>query len=831
MTFFIFLAIAIYDLWSVIDPLPNSTCAHCTEPLPPTPILFQEKAFCCQACRDVFRILNEGGLQAYYSQPDRSSNRPSSGRYLWMDETEAAQQIWKYQSPEKNRAQWQLPGMHCGSCIWLLERLPALHPGILSAEANLSNRRLDLWVNPSKINASEVANLLSSLGYPPEIDSQNAPAAPQNRRLTLQIGLAGFGLGNIMLLSFPEYLGFEAHTQPILHAAFQWLSWIISLPVLFYSGIDYFKTAWASIKQRHMHIDIPLALGMLVLFVQSTYAILSHNPKGIYLDSLAGLVFFLLLAKWYQGKLFHALRFEKDHSSYLPMSVLKVVDNQEIETPVSKLKIGDTIKLYPNEILPADAILLNQATDMDYSFVTGESAPVPCTTGTQMFAGGRNCGHAALLSLTAPSDQSYLVKLWNQGKDRQAHHQYQRLTDKMSGRFIAMVLLVAAATGTIWSLQGGTRWIEIVASILIVACPCALALSAPFATGNMARLLARIQFYVREPLVIEQLATCNTFVLDKTGTLTDAQSAQAHWQGAPLSSEHMNVLFAMTYQSNHPVAKAIQKSIAQPKVLPQLHVKELPGKGLTACLKGQHFRLGNPNWIEGANPISNLDSAPTLFEVEGRILGGFVLNHALKPSLEIMGQHLAQMGEVHVASGDSNKDKLRLQALLGKTWNFHFQLKPNQKQELVLNLKEKNGPVCFAGDGLNDGPAMNAALVGVAVTNTMNGFFPACDAMMQGERMHELPMAIQLSRKTKKIIKECFSISLVYNSSGIAIAAAGFMSPVVAAILMPLSSITVVAWAMGRTWWEFRQANQQQQTCRPTQLVQENLLGTFYHNV
>lgn len=791
----------------------TNPCAHCGDSLPELPIVFNEKSFCCSACREVYQVLSENGLQAYYTQQNRSSNRPGSGRFAWMDQANSASVVWKYQSAKKNRAQWQLPGMHCGSCIWLLERLPALHPGILSAEANLSSRRLDIWINPSLIKASELAALLSSIGYPPEMDTSARTSSDPNRRLILQIGLAGFGLGNIMLLSFPEYLGFESETNPTLYAVFQWLSWVISLPVLFYSGIDYFKTAYSAIKQKHMHIDIPLALGMLVLFVQSTFALLTHNPKGIYLDSLAGLVFFLLLAKWYQGKLFHALRFEKDHTSYLPMSAIKWVNNKELETPVSALNSGDTIRLYPNEILPADATLMHSETEMDYSFVTGESAPVHCPTGSQLFAGGRNCGPSVLCTLTAPSDQSYLVRLWNQGKGRHAHEAYQRLTDRMSGRFIRIVLLVSLLAAIFWYFADSSRWIEIVASILIIACPCALALSSPFSTGNMARLLARIQFYVREPLVIEQLATCSTFVLDKTGTLTDPSQTQAQWTGPPLNTNQKNILKAMTQQSLHPVARTIQLSLGPTEEIPALTVKEFPGKGLTACFKGRHFRLGKKGWIGEAANSNDLKSAPTLFEEDGQILGGFHLEHGLKPNLDSMGLGLANLGQVHVASGDSSSDKIRLGQALGKDWTLHFDLKPDQKRSLVLSLAQSHGTVCFAGDGLNDGPAMNAALVGIAVTNNINGFFPACDVMMQGQRMDELPMAIQLSRKTQEIVKECFTISLLYNSTGIGIAAAGFMSPVVAAILMPLSSLSVVAWAMGRTWWEFHKANSKPIAC------------------
>ena len=429
-----------------------------------------------------------------------------------------------------SRVTFQIPAIHCVACVWLLENLFRLHPGVGRSQVNFPRREAAITFAPEKIALSELVGLLASLGYEPVLDAGRAGEAAGRsgaQRQWLQVGIAGFAFGNIMLLSLPGYLGLDSLSGPLFRVIFGYLSLALAVPVVFYSASDYWRSAGLSLRQRMLTLDVPIALGLAVLYAQSAYEIvLGHGPG--YLDSLAGLVFFLLCGRVFQQKTHERMAFDRDFKCFFPLSVTRKTAAGEESIAISNLRVGDRLLLRNGELIPADARLMSGPACIDYSFVTGEAEPVPKAAGDYLYAGGRQMGGAIEVETVKAVSQSHLTSLWNHEafqKDRASS--LNTLTNRVSRWFTPAVIAVAVGAGVFWLAHGEAgKASKAFISVLIVACPCALALSAPFTLGTAQRLLARRQVFLKNGLVLERMAEVEAIVFDKTGTLT-AGAAEA----------------------------------------------------------------------------------------------------------------------------------------------------------------------------------------------------------------------------------------------------------------------------------------------------------------
>ncbi len=390
-------------------------CYHCGQVCEEQEYRSEDKIFCCYGCRTVYEILNENNLCEYYTydtKPGVNLKHVSEETYAYLDEVSIKKKLLIFDSASFAKVEFFVPAVHCISCIWLLENLQRLNSGVVKSAVNFARKRVTIDYNPSAIALSEIARLMASLGYAPQINlSEEKKEKTSSKDLLMKLAVAGFAFGNIMLLSFPEYLGLEG-TENTLKTLFSYLNIALAIPVTFYSGKDYFTNALQSFKQRQINIDVPIAVGLAALFFRSTYDIISQTGPG-YLDSLAGLVFFLLIGRWFQSKTYESLAFDRDFRSYFPLAVQKRYGEEWTPVVIYELQKGDTIRVRNWEVVAADSLLLDAEAYFDYSFVTGESKPVNVKAGELVYAGGRLVGKPVTMVVEKKTSQSHLTSLWN----------------------------------------------------------------------------------------------------------------------------------------------------------------------------------------------------------------------------------------------------------------------------------------------------------------------------------------------------------------------------------------------------------------------------------
>lgn len=799
-------------LKSAISPVKEHTqCYHCSEPLPSTPIAFDEKKFCCEGCRTVYEILNTNGLCQYYSIADQagiSLRGKHKEEYAFLDDPEVLKRLVQFSDGKTTRITLFLPQIHCASCIWLLENLYKLTPGIHTSQVNFLKRELHLVFAETETSLRKIAETLASIGYAPAInlgslEEKNRPVV--NRSFAYKIGVAGFAFGNIMLLSFPEYLGLNQLHESGFAKYFGLLNILLSLPVIFYSAQDYFRSAYQSLKRAQLNIDVPLALGAAVLFLRSVYEILSHTGAG-YMDSLGGLIFFLLIGKWFQQRTYHHISFERDYKSYFPISARKKVGQREQSVALDKLDAGDIIFVRNGELIPADAILLRGEANIDYSFVTGEAEPVRIPESEKVFAGGRQMGGVIELSLSKKVSQSYLTQLWNEDAfNKKQESQASVLANKVSRYFTTAILLVGFITLFYWLPKNTAIAINAFTAVLIVACPCAGALAVPFTLGNALRILGRYNFFLKNTNAIEAIHRIDTVVVDKTGTITAGQSSRVQFVGQNLSSAEKQLIVTLSGQSNHPASKLIHRELTTETIEKSGYTisgfQEQIGLGVEANVAHQHVKLGARKFMDQTLLSPELNGEGVYVQINGAIKGYFVLEHLLRPQAAETLQYLQSLGEVYLLSGDNDREATLLAPVFKGHSNMHFRQSPKDKLQFIQELQAQGHRVMMLGDGLNDAGALRQADAGIAITEDTANFTPASDAILSAERFHRLPAYLEYARKSVKLVFGAYTLALIYNIVGLSFAVQGTLSPVVAAILMPLSSITIVIFGTIASNW------------------------------
>lgn len=685
-----------------------------------------------------------------------------------------------------------LPAIHCSSCIWLLENLNKLQYGVISCQVNFPKRTAQITFKNEKASLKEIAVLLESIGYEPliSLEDTNKNKTQKDKTLLYKFGIAGFAFGNIMIMALPEYFDYSDATLQRFLPFFRWLMLGLCVPVVFYSASDYFTSAYKGLKRKYINIDVPIALGISVLFLRSAYEVMTDTGPGFF-DSLAGLVFFLTLGKFFQRKTYASLSFDRDYKSYFPVAVTRLGKKEE-SIQVGELKTSDRILIRNEELIPTDSILVSKEAYIDNSFVTGEASLVRKQSGEKIFAGGIQNGEAIELEVIKPIDQSYLTQLWNHEVfDKEQSHLFKSITDRISRVFTFAILIIASAAALYWYFIDPNIAFTVFTAILIVACPCALALSAPFTLGNTLRIFGRNKLYIKNADAVESMASINQIVWDKTGTITESGGHDIVWKGEELSQPQIERIKSLTRQSNHPLSRSVYQHLHPAKTLALKDFKEITGSGISATHATVELKLGSAKFA--GKPVDMRMNETLVHYSENNLpVGYFILKNPYRSGLTTLIHSLSKYGQ-SLISGDSDGQKTVLQNIFGKNTELLFNQKPEDKLNYIKIQQEKSKQVLMFGDGLNDAGALKQSNLGISISEDVNAFSPACDGILDASSFEKINRFLNFSKTSVSIIKWSFFFSFSYNLVGLYFAATNQLSPVISAILMPLSSISIVA--------------------------------------
>ena len=772
------------------------TCFHCGDDCGSTPIIHNDKNFCCVGCKTVYEIFANNDLSYYYDLQSAAGASPKEieGKYDFLESKNIIEKLIEFNDNGTQIINLYIPHIHCSSCIWILENLNKLNTGINSSQVDFPKKTVRVTYNSDKISLKELVLLMSRIGYEPYIslDDYDKKKKGIDRSLSYKLGIAGFAFGNVMFLSFPEYFEVGEFWLEQFKGVFRWLMFAFSLPVVFYAAQDYFISAYKGLRSKFLNIDIPIALGILVLFLRSTVEIIFDWGSGFF-DSLTGLVFFLLLGKFFQQKTYSYLSFERDYKSYFPIAVTRITSkNTEENTQVYDIKSGDRLLIRSGELIPVDAILINGNARIDYSFVTGESEPVDKKSGDKVYAGGRQLSSAIEIETLKSVSQSYLTQLWSNAVFQQDKSgSFQTLTDSIGKRFTIAVLTIAFVSAIVWIIIDPGKTVNVFTAVLIIACPCAIALAAPFTLGNMLRIFGRNRFYLRDTQTIEQLAQINTAIFDKTGTITTAEKGHVYYEGLELTQEEESLLKNTLRSSNHPLSRKLYDMLADQNIVPLEEYEEYLGQGIKGSTVTDSVKIGSAAFV-GSSLSNNTDNTAVHLSSNDQYKGCFIFQNQYRDGVAEIFQTMSQDLELAILSGDNAGEKSNLTELLPKGTPLFFNQKPDSKLQFIKSLQDQNKKVMMVGDGLNDAGALAQSNVGIAISENVNVFSPACDGILDAKNFKFLYQYILASRKAIKIIKLSFALSLLYNVVGLYFAVTGQLEPVIAAILMPLSSISIV---------------------------------------
>lgn len=791
----------------------SNFCFHCGDVCPSESIIEDGHPFCCQGCRQVYLLLNENNLCSYYDFSKtpgiKAKGRFISENFAFLDDEHIINDLVSFKSEERIHVMFDLPQVHCSSCVYLLENLHRINSGILQSNLNFQRKEIFIAFSPKDISLRGVVELLTFIGYEPAISLKSKTkkrVKPVRRKEIFRIAVAGFCFSNIMMLSFPEYLSSGNILEGGFKEAFSWLIFALSLPVLIFGAGGIFKSAFKGLRHKDINIDVPIALAIVITFGRSYYEIISGTGAG-YLDSGTGIIFYMLVGRWFQSKTNEALSFDRDYRSYFPLGVTVSSQGKEDNIPVTRLKHGDKVVLRMGEMLPADAILKSPVAEFDYSFVTGENKPVILKSGALVYAGCRQLGGRIELEVVKEPSRSYITELWNNDVFSEGKRQRTSFVHPWSRYFTVVLLSIATATAIYWYNIDASKLFPAVTAVLIVACPCSLLLSATFTFGNMLRYFGRAKLFLKNAGVIEQMAAVNTIVLDKTGTVTEVEHNRVQYNGVELYPFEKRYVKQLVGQSAHVLSRSIFDSLDETidKNDNLFEFKELPGHGIEAVIDNQKIRMGAYKFVfdDAALSDENDKNGSRVYVKMGDSTKGFYeFKNMYRKGFKRMVWSLIRKGyEVHLLSGDNDAEKKRLNKYFDGKLEMVFDVTPLGKLEYIKKLQKRGRKVLMVGDGLNDAGALKQADVSIAVSDQSARFTPASDGILDGSAVRKLSSFLHYARGAKKLIAIGFVLSILYNVVGLTFAVTANLSPLVAAILMPASSLSLIGLAAGLTYW------------------------------
>jgi len=795
-------------------PALEAECAHCGQTVAARDAAVEGRSFCCSGCRSVYEIVQASGLSGYYAYRDRSAPSPArprgvGGRYQELDEAAFQAEYCRGDGGGEQSVELVVEGIHCSACVWLVERVGRVVPGVTSARLDMSRNVVALGWDSRQTTLSAIARGLESLGYPPHpLGERRADAGrARDRELLLRLGIAGAAAGNVMLMAFALYSGAFSGMEAAYQALFRWTSFAIATPAVFWCGAVFLRGGWAALRTRSPHMDLPVSIGILTGYVGGAVSTLRGQGE-IYFDSLCTLIFLLLVGRYLQQS--HHRRSTNQSDLLLalaPHTAHLVEGGVERDVPARSVSAGATVRVAAGDRIPVDGLVLRGSASVDTSLLTGEPMPVETSVSDRVYAGTACQSGELWLKVESAGTATRLGRLMASVEATQRQRPpIVRLADRVAGYFVVGILAVAAFTLLLWLELDPRLAIDHTVALLVVTCPCALGMATPLAVSVALGRAANAGILFKGGEFMEELAQPGVIVFDKTGTLTLGQPTLLGWIG---DATLQPALRAIEGHCSHPLARAIQRAFPETDLVVE-DVEELAQGGISALVAGQRLLAGSPALVGaklGGLPAwasrlverhASIGQTPVVIAAGRAVRAVAAFGDALRPEARDNLRRLRELGfRFEILSGDHQLVVDRVAAELGlPAGAARGGQSPEAKLTRISELRASGERVIMVGDGVNDAAAMAAATVGIAVHGGAETCLKAADIFATRSGLEPVTEAVRGSRRARAAIRRGIVMSLGYNLVGIALAVGGLLSPLLAAIMMPLSSISVVSLAL-----------------------------------
>lgn len=789
----------------------TQACSHCALPVPAGRIdAGADVQFCCEGCETVWSVLHEHGLDRYYDFVEdrgetvkRASTTDKS--YAELDDPAFADLYARRRPDGLPSVELYLEGVHCSACVWLVEKVPVALDGVAEVRLDLRRSMAEVTWDPATVPLSRVARFLDSLGYPPRpyrAIKIREMRRQEDRALLIRIAVAGAAAGNVMLIAFALYGGMFESMETEYRRLFHWVSLALTLPAALWAGGLFFRGAWAALRTRTLHMDLPIALGLAAGLIGGTVNTL-RGEGHIYFDSVSILVFLLLVGRWIQNR---QQRSANDAAELLyslaPTSARVVAGDTVREVPVEALLPGAIVEVRAGDSVPADGVVSSGASDVDASLLTGESRPVPVQAGDAVHAGTVNLSSRLLVRVEEAGERTRvgrLMHLVEEGARRRAP--LVRMADRISGVFVAAVLALAVFTALLWAWLDPSRAIDNAIALLIVTCPCALGLATPLAVSVAIGRAAQAGILIKGGDALERMARPGQLFLDKTGTLTEGRTALVRWLGDRAVGPALHALEA---ESSHPIGRAIVAATEGAAPLDVDEAHQTTGGGIVGRVAGRRVVVGSPAWVTatvGGN--ASLDAwvgeltaealTPVAVAVDGAVVAALGFGDPVRPEARRIVDALRARGwQVGILSGDHPQVVRAVGRALNLPDAACLGAQSPEAKLAAVEAAARSGPVVMVGDGVNDAAALSAASVGIGVHGGAEASLATADVYLTRPGLDGIEALAEGAQRTVRVIRRNLVFSLCYNLVGVSLCVAGHIDPLAAAVLMPASSLTVL---------------------------------------
>ena len=782
-------------------------CFHCALPIDPNneyqvEIDSELKSVCCPGCKAVAELIRDTGMSNYYAlreAPQPGVGKPADDAAEWQiydrDDMLAA---FAETTNDDAEATIYVGGMYCAACSWLVETTLTKLAGVAGADVNPVTHRLRVRWDTGKLGLGQILKSLADLGYDPQPLAPESAARPEvvEQRIALKrLLVASVGMMQVMMFAVGLYAGDFQGMDASMQQFLRLVSFIVTTPVVFYSARPFFAGAWRGVVSRMPGMDLPVSIAIGSAYGGSVYAMLTNGP-AVWFDSVVMFVFFLTLGRFLEMRARHrSIDRSAALSTVLPNTVTRIDDAGEKTVPASQVVTDDLLLIRPGESIPADGILVEGATAVDEALLTGEAEPRQKSAGDPLVAGSINLDGKITMRVDKTGSDTTLGTISRLSeRARYARPAFVQLADRIASYIVIAILGVAVAVAGYWYSVAPDRAFVITLSVLVVTCPCALALATPAAFAAAGTRLAELQLLVTNGNAIEALAKATRLLFDKTGTLT---------VGAPVivsttvfddsldEAQSLQLAAALETVSTHPIASAFRASTGALRATDQ---RVAVGQGVAGTIDSRRWRLGRHEFVAegGAEPSRVADTTSVYLGSDGHVVARFDLEDALRPAAAATLRRLEQLGlKLGLVSGDNEEPVKRVATALGIP-EHHHGCTPESKLELIRHAQETGDTVVMVGDGINDAPVLAGADASVAPAHGALLAQTSADVIMLGESLEPLGRGIRLSRQTMRIVRQNLAWAIVYNAAALPLAALGYVPPWAAAIGMSASSLIVV---------------------------------------